>query len=137
MNRIITIIFLVCLTNAFGKTSCDTITNWTLYKDKKPIWKSNYFASARPTIKINSSEKFKNLEFTIFYDFHREIIERKVELICEGKVIGTLNDKNYSYERFVIPRKEFVEEYKNKEIQIKYIDKIEPNGIIIGVVMFI
>ena len=138
MKKLIVLLLILTAKSVFAADSnCDTITHWKLYKDSKAIWASNYFDSKRLTIEIPVSEKFENLNFEIFYDFNREILDRKVELICEGKVIAVLNDKNYSYEKFIIPKSIFFDansKYFNQEIHIKYIDKINPKGIIIGIV---
>lgn len=139
MKKIILILFLTLTESMFANVSVDTITNWRVFKDHKLIWESNQFDSYRNVTEIPFTEKFSNINFDIFYDFNREIIDRKVELVCEGKVILTLNDKNYSYEKFVIPKSNFLKDtkYLNKEIFIKYIDKINPYGIIVGVIKII
>ncbi|RAR70630.1 hypothetical protein [Flavobacterium aciduliphilum] len=139
MKKIILILFLTLTESMLANVNCDTITNWRVFKDDKLIWESNGLESYRNTIDISIAENFSNINFDIFYDFNREILERKVELVCEEKVIATLSDKNYCYEKFVIPKTNFTKntKYLNKKIFIKYFDKINPNGIIVGVIKII
>lgn len=114
----------------------DTITNWQFYKDSQLLFKSNMFDSNRFTAKIKTSDKYENLILNIFYDFNDEVMKRKVELVCENKILATLFDENRSRLSFKIPKTE-IDKIANgnigKDIYINYFDKINKNGMTIGI----
>ncbi len=131
---------MICSINqTFAEVRLDTITNWQFYKDNDLLFKSNIFDSYRLTATIKSNELYENLIFSIFYDFNNEKIERKIEFIHNGNVILNISDSNYSHSQFKIPKKEIdkmLPNYNEKEIFIKYIDKIYPKGLIVGTIKF-
>lgn len=114
----------------------DTITNWQFYKDSELLFKSNLFDSNRFTAKIKTSDKYENLILNMFYDFNNEVIKRKIELVCENKILATCLDENKSHLSFKIPKAE-IDKISNgnigKDIYINYFDKIDENGMTIGI----
>ncbi|HEU4496146.1 MAG TPA: hypothetical protein VFR70_03770 [Flavobacterium sp.] len=139
------IISLICICNlSFGsnskKAETDTIANWQLHKDSKLILKSNISDPHRYTVKIKASEAFHSLSLSLFYDFNNEIINRKIELICNKKIITQIADKENSRKPFKIQKgkiRNVLDANLGKDIYIKYTDKFNPNVIIIGIVVFV
>jgi len=113
----------------------DTITSWQLYKDNKILFKSNEFEKTTKIGIIHFNDKFKSLRFNIYYDFFQEKTFKKIEFIVENKLIISVSDNNDALLNFNIKKENLnllFEKYKNVEIVLKYYDKINPKGIIIG-----
>ena len=114
----------------------DTITNWQFYKDTELLFKSNMLDSNRFTAKIKASEKYENLILNIFYDFNNEVMKRKIELVCENKIVATFFNENRSRLSFKLPKAE-IDKITNvnvgKDIYINYFDEINKNGMTIGI----
>ncbi|TXD82364.1 hypothetical protein ESY86_15145 [Subsaximicrobium wynnwilliamsii] len=129
-------IFAIGFTNlTFAEVKMDTITNWQLYKDSELLFKSHFLDSNRYTAKINSTDKYENLVLSVFYDFNNEVIDRKIELVCDNQIIATFKNESNSRSKFRIPKSEIDKLFSknlNKEISINYSDKINGNGFTIG-----
>lgn len=113
----------------------DTITNWQLYKDNKILFKSNEFEKTSKIGVIHFNNNFKSLNFNIFYDFFGDKTFKKIEFIVENKTILSVSDNNDARLSFNIKKEKLIllfEKYRNVEIVLKYYDKINPKGIIIG-----
>lgn len=135
MKKILLFFIMIQSISMIAKTEIDTITNWQLYKDNKILFKSNEFEKESKIGIINFKDNFKVLNFNIFYDFFRDETFKKIEFIIDNKVIQYVEDKNYACTVFKIKREQIIrlfEKYKNAKILIKYYDKINPKGIIIG-----
>lgn len=146
LKKYLLILFIGFSSLAFGKElnerKTDTITNWQLYLDSKILLKSNITDSKLHSVKINIKEEWKSINLNLFYDFHSEIIARKIELVCNEKKIFVLEDEDNSRKPFEIQKsviENFLFRYTNlnKDIYIKYYDKFNPNGIIIGILILI
>lgn len=114
----------------------DTITNWQFYKDTELLFRSNLFDSNRFTAKIKTSDKYENLILNMFYDFNSEVMTRKIELVYENKILARFFDENQSHLPFKIPKSEIdkiSKENIGKDIYINYFDKINKNGMTIGI----
>ena len=122
--------------NEYQTKTLDTITNQQFYKDTELLFKSNFLDSNRFIAEIKTSEKYENLILNMFYDFNNEIIDRKIELICENKILISFLDKNNSRLPFKISKSEIdkiLSENLGDDIYIKYFDRINKNGLIIGI----
>lgn len=134
-------LFFFIITHSFlltAKTEIDTITNWQLYKDNKILFKSNELEKGSKTGIINSKDDFKVLKFNILYDFFNEKTSKKIEFIIHNKVIQHIEDKNYVSSEFKIKKEQLsqlFEKHRNTAILLKYYDKINPKGIIIGQIL--
>jgi len=117
----------------------DTITNWQFYKDSELLFKSNMFDSNRFRAEIKISDKYEYLILNIFYDFNNEIMKRKIDLVYEDKILVTFTDKNRSHSPFRLPKKEIdkiISGNVGKEMFINYTDRINENGMTIGILKF-
>jgi hypothetical protein len=113
----------------------DTITSWQLNKDNKILFKSNEFEKNPKIGIIHLNDKFKSLRFNIYYDFFQEKTFKKIDFIVDNKMIVSVSDKNDALLSFNIKKENLnllFEKYRNVEIVLKYYDKINPKGIIIG-----
>ena len=122
------------------KIVADTITNWQFYKDSTLVFRSNITDSKRLVTEINFSDHYEYFNFKIFYDFNNQIMERKIDLIHDGKVFASFTDKNRSHYPFSISKKEMdhvIRTKIGKEIHMNYYDSIIENGMIVGTLKFI
>lgn len=128
------LIFIFIAIQSFSMRA-DTIANWQLYKDNKILFKSNEFEKTLKIGVIHFNDNFKSLNFNIFYDFFGDKTFKKIEFIVENKMILSVSDNNDARLSFNIKKEKLIllfEKYKNVEIVLKYYDKINPKGIIIG-----
>lgn len=125
------------ITEVFGNQEVvpDTITNWQFHKDSTLLFKSNITDSKQLVARINLSDHYEYLNFKIFYDFNNQVMERKIDLIHDGKVFASFTDKNRSHYPFSISKKEMdhvIRTKIEKEIHMNYYDSIIENGMIVG-----
>lgn len=118
----------------------DTITNWQFYKDSELLFRSNILDSNRLAGTVKTNDNYKFLIFKLFYDFNNQIMDRKIELIYNNKILIAFKDKNRSHVPFLLSKNEIDKIIKaniGKEIYINYIDSIHKKGIIIGILNFV
>ena len=117
----------------------DTITNWQFYKDSELLFKSNMFDSNRFIAEIKTSDKYEYLILNMFYDFNNEIMKRKIDLIYNDKILATFTDENRSRFPFRLSKKELdkiISGNVGKEMFINYTDRINENGMTVGILKF-
>ena len=117
----------------------DTITNWQFYKDSELLFKSNMFDSNRFTAEIKTSDNYEYLILNMFYDFNNEIMKRKIDLVYKDKILATFTDENRSHSPFRIPKQEIdktISGNVGKELFINYTDRINENGMTVGILKF-
>ena len=140
MKKIITILYFLISFSSYCKTETDTINNWQLYKDNKIIFKSNEVENDNQTILIKGDDNFKLLKFDMFYDFFGDKTLKRMEFIVDDKIVQTFSVENPARNSFIFYKNELSElisKYCNKIIQLKYYDKIYPNGIFVCNIKFI
>ena len=140
MKKIITILYFLISFSSYCKTETDTINNWQLYKDNKIIFKSNEVENDNQTILIKGDNNFKLLKFDMFYDFFGDKTLKRMEFIVDDKIVQTFSVENPARNSFIFYKNELSElisKYCNKIIQLKYYDKIYPNGIFVCNIKFI
>lgn len=140
MKKIITILYFLISFSSYCKTETDTINNWQLYKDNKIIFKSNEVENVNQTILIKGDDNFKLLKFDMFYDFFGDKTLKRMEFIVDDKIVQTFSVENPARNSFIFYKNELSElisKYCNKIIQLKYYDKIYPNGIFVCNIKFI
>lgn len=118
----------------------DTITNWQFYKDSELLFKSNLLDSNRFTAEIKTSDNYEYLILNMFYDFNNEIMKRKIELVYKDEILATFLDENRSHLPFRIPKTEIdkiVSKNVGIEMHINYTDRINKNGMTVGILKFI
>ncbi|WP_269227803.1 hypothetical protein [Flavobacterium eburneipallidum] len=128
------LIFIFIAIQSFSMRA-DTITNWQLYKDNKILLKSNEFEKKSKIGIIYFNDNFKSLNFNIFYDFFGDKTFKKIEFIVENKIIQSVSVYDDVRLSFKIKKEKLnllFGKYRNAEIILKYYDKINPKGIIIG-----
>jgi hypothetical protein len=118
----------------------DTITNWQFYKDSELLFKSNIADSNRFTATIKTTENYDFLSFKIFYDFNNEITDRRIEFTYNHEILLTLSQEGRSSSSFLISKAKIdaiSDKNIGKDLQIIYTDKINQNGIIVGILKIV
>ena len=137
---IILLIIFASNTNLFGQIAFDTITNWQLYKDSELLIKSNIVESQHYSVIVNNETNYESINFQIFYDYFSDTLNRKVIFKYKDSIIASYNDKNQTHRKFIIPKEKLTKDlskYRYKKLKIIYIDKFNPNGLVIGNIIFV
>jgi hypothetical protein len=135
MKKTVVIFLFLYSILVFSKTETDTITTWKLFKDSELIFEGNEFDQNTKIGTINLKVKFRQLKFIIIYDFFKAETNKTLEFIINSKVEKSFSTFGYSDHIFTINDDEVYDLFLkngNKTITLKYYDKINTNGIIIG-----
>jgi hypothetical protein len=120
-------------------SNVDTLTTWHFYLDDKLIYKSHEGRLNDQIVKIDTTEQYKFFKFQIFYDFHKDVDERKIEMIAGNQLIALYTQTNDTFLPFEIPKYEFElmdTKYLEQVITLKFYDPVNPNGLVVGRIKF-
>ncbi len=135
MKKPLFIFLAFCFISTFARTKTDTITNWQTYIDKELLF-DGYENIEYPKIGIiNLKDNFKQLRFKIFYDFFNDKTNKRIEFIINNKVAKSFVSIADSQSEFKINKNQlydFLLKNSNKIITLKYYDRINKKGFIIG-----
>lgn len=123
--------FLASSKTCFAETKTDTIANWQIYKGSELLFRSNQFDCYKPTGVIKKVDDFKDFRVIFFRDT-QSYGKQKTQFFNGKNLVSEYNFKNN--EELKISKSDIQKLFSKTKINltIKYFDKKEPKGILLG-----